>query len=412
MDNFLNGNYVKNVSLNKWNEIKTNINNAYKPLITSIEKTTYPKKDKASVVSAQNDLNSHGYTDMQGKKLKIDGKWGEKTNESYSKARIHNEQMEKPSENTRNLQRGLNKYGITDKDGNALKEDGILGPLTDSASYHAIELYKKELDKINGKLYNDKEKVNKAPSDDMVNTKYYSDKQSISSKENSIPNSKSNIQQSVLYDNNHQENSSSPGFYAKNVSNNSQKVPKFDIPLQYKVTDEDVLTYYDYRRISTLKKMYDYFISKGDILMADKVHKAAVDIRSSEIYNDKGYGKYYYDNYEYSKDFDHNAKNDYAVHQPLNKFDEYFLNSNFFDDFIASGASSILLTGLASIPYINQIMPGLVQYMPTIDDISQIISNFVDLDRCVPGVKEGDIPVYIGDKWYFYRPSDGTVIVE
>ncbi|MBQ3114548.1 MAG: hypothetical protein IJC06_00275 [Clostridia bacterium] len=152
-------NYNKNANMNLKNITETAKNNfeKFKPLVkkayTSIANPAkdYGKyaKSKAKVLSTQSTLNRHGYTDLQGNKLKEDGIWGDKTNTAFNKAVLHEKQIEKPSEDTRELQKFLNKNGIKDKNGEPLKEDGVLGPLTDSATNKATKLFDSGLRPIN-----------------------------------------------------------------------------------------------------------------------------------------------------------------------------------------------------------------------------------------------------------------------
>lgn len=134
------------------NIIKDSINKAYEGLI-KLPMTAFGSiKSKDNTLSVQNDLNKHGYTDLQGNSLKTDGIWGDKTNGAFNKAIFHEQQIKNPDSNTKDLQTVLNKYGYTDINGNKLKEDGVLGPLTDSAAYNAVRDLSKTSDNSTDKI--------------------------------------------------------------------------------------------------------------------------------------------------------------------------------------------------------------------------------------------------------------------
>ena len=59
--------------------------------------------------------------------------------------------------------------------------------------------------------------------------------------------------------------------------------------------------------------------------------------------------------------------------------------------------------------YIGYITTG--AYVNT-DFITQLVAGLGGIDDYIPTVKEGDIPITLDDKSYYYRPSDGTVIVK
>lgn len=137
---------------NALNTIKDSINKAYEGLMKLPKATFGSVKSKDNTLSVQNDLNKHGYTDLQGNSLKTDGIWGDKTNSAFNKALFHEQQIKDPDSNTKDLQTVLNKYGYTDANGNKLKEDGVLGPLTDSAAYNAIKDLSKTSDNSTEKI--------------------------------------------------------------------------------------------------------------------------------------------------------------------------------------------------------------------------------------------------------------------
>ena len=135
------------LSGDKYTDLSNAFNAAYDGLMNSEQYKPSISKSKYSTLSAQSDLKRHGYTDFQGKALKEDGVWGDKTNQAMAKALFHEQQVARPNDNTKHLQKLLNEYNYTDSNGDALKEDGVLGPRTDSAAYKAIDDLSSNVDK-------------------------------------------------------------------------------------------------------------------------------------------------------------------------------------------------------------------------------------------------------------------------
>ena len=102
------------------------------------------KLSSDDTLKTQRLLNTAGYTDLQGKKLKEDAILGDKTKvaaEKYFQSGI-------PKADVMNMQKQLNKNGITDRLGKALIVDGKLGPKTDGAVHEHLgkKRYTKEKD--------------------------------------------------------------------------------------------------------------------------------------------------------------------------------------------------------------------------------------------------------------------------
>ena len=102
------------------------------------------KLSSDDTLKTQRLLNTAGYTDLQGKKLKEDAILGDKTKvaaEKYFQSGI-------PKADIMNMQKQLNKNGITDRLGKALIVDGKLGPKTDGAVHEHLgkKRYTKEKD--------------------------------------------------------------------------------------------------------------------------------------------------------------------------------------------------------------------------------------------------------------------------
>ncbi len=98
--------------------------------------TTTENADKTpneEVRQKQRELNRLGYTDKFGEPLKEDGVLAGKTQYALDKLKEKVKKEEKADEKSIRLQRSLNQLGYTGKDGNPLKEDGIVGENTQYA---------------------------------------------------------------------------------------------------------------------------------------------------------------------------------------------------------------------------------------------------------------------------------------
>jgi len=400
--------------------IEPMLNAIYEPMKEKANSRKH-NASKDEITQIQNMLINEGHTDWNGNPLNVTGEFDEKTLGGYEKYI----QETTPKQEVYNMQKELNALEITDVYGNAIKQDGLLGPITDGTVqnfiHQANNITSEELEPVRG----DTEKTKADYSQLRKNFAYYNAlaepyntsvknnttkptmSESVGYKLDETPFNGENYNKFALLN----SDSDFQKVYEDSVKNNVEiknkpVLEKFDIPYQYKVTDEEVLDEFDMMKIKALKGLYNWAIENGDRLTADKAHKAAVDIRNNTKYNGKGYGENYIDNYIYSDEFDKDAELYSLIETPLDEMRVKQLHSNAVDDLIDSGGLSLVLQYLASR---GIIIPAASNYA---DIISQLFSGFGDgIDKYAPTVHVGDVPITIEGQSYYYRPSDGSIIL-
>lgn len=92
-------------------------------------------------------LNKFGFTDREGNHLKKDGIYGDRARGAAKKFNKYQKELREPSYLTKRWQQGLNNAGFRDAQRKPLKTDGIHGSKTDIATIKFENAFLGELDK-------------------------------------------------------------------------------------------------------------------------------------------------------------------------------------------------------------------------------------------------------------------------
>jgi len=129
--------------------IEPMLNAIYEPMKEKANSRKH-NASKDEITQIQNMLINEGHTDWNGNPLNVTGEFDEKTLGGYEKYI----QETTPKQEVYNMQKELNALEITDVYGNAIKQDGLLGPITDGTVqnfiHQANNITSEELEPVRG----------------------------------------------------------------------------------------------------------------------------------------------------------------------------------------------------------------------------------------------------------------------